>query len=105
MDQLELRPGSRLRSAVDATEVVVVRPPAEPVDLRCGGHPMVPLDANGPAGSAPSPDHAAGTLLGKRYVDAGETLEVLCTKPGGGSLSIGDEPMRVKEAKPLPASD
>jgi hypothetical protein len=105
MDQLELRAGSRLRSAVDATEVVVVRPPGQPVDLRCGGHPMVPLDADGTAGTAPSPDHTRGTLLGKRYVDTDETLEVLCTKPGDGSLSIGDEPMRVKEAKPLPASD
>ena len=105
MDQLELRPGSRLRSAVDATEVVVVKPPAEPVDLRCGGHPMVPLGSDGGAGATPSPDHAGGTLLGKRYVDADQTLEVLCTKPGDGSLSVGDEPLQVKEAKPLPASD
>jgi len=30
---------------------------------------------------------------------------VLCTKPGDGSLSVGDEPLQVKEAKPLPASD
>jgi hypothetical protein len=105
MDQLELRPGSRLRSAVDATEVVVVKPPAGPVDLRCGGHPMVPLGSEGRAGTTPSPDHAAGSLLGKRYVDADQTLEVLCTKPGDGSLSVGDEPLHVKEAKPLPASD
>jgi hypothetical protein len=105
MDQLELRPGSRLRSAVDATEVVVVKPPAGPVDLRCGGHPMVPLGSEAGAGAAPSPDHADGTLLGKRYVDADQTLEVLCTKPGDGSLSIGDEPLQTKEAKPLPASD
>jgi hypothetical protein len=105
MDQLELRPGSRLRSAVDATEVVVVKPPAGPVDLRCGGHPMVPLGSGGGAEATPSPDHAGGTLLGKRYVDADQTLEVLCTKPGEGSLSIGDEPLHVKEAKPLPASD
>jgi hypothetical protein len=105
MDQLELRPGSRLRSAVDATEVVVVKPPAGPVDLRCGGHPMVPLGSEARAGAAPSPDHADGTLLGKRYVDADQTLEVLCTKPGDGSLSIGGEPLQTKEAKPLPASD
>jgi hypothetical protein len=105
MDELELRPGSRLRSAVDATEVVVVKPPAGPVDLRCGGHPMVPLGSEGGAEAAPSPDHAGGTLLGKRYVDADQTLEVLCTKPGDGSLSVGDDPLHVKEAKPLPASD
>ena len=105
MDHLELRPGSRLRSAVDATEVVVVKPPAGPVDLRCGGHPMVPPGADVDAEATPSPDHAGGTLLGKRYVDADQTLEVLCTKPGDGSLSVGDEPLQVKEAKPLPASD
>jgi hypothetical protein len=105
MDELELRPGSRLRSAVDATEVVVVKPPAGPVDLRCGGHPMVPLGSEGGVGATPSPDHAGGTLLGKRYVDADQTLEMLCTKPGDGSLSVGDEPLEIKEAKPLPASD
>jgi hypothetical protein len=105
MEQLELRPGSRLRSAVDATEVVVVKPPIGPVDLCCGGHPMVPMGSDGEAGAAPLPDHAGGTLLGKRYVDADETLEVLCTKPGDGSLSVGDVPLQVKEAKPLPASD
>ena len=105
MEPLELRPGSRLRSIADATEVVVVRPPAQPIDLRCAGHPMVPLDSDAPAGATPSPDHAEGTLLGKRYVDAEQTLEVLCTKPGDGSLSVGDVPLQVKEAKPLPASD
>jgi hypothetical protein len=105
MDPLELRPGSRLRSAVDATEVVVVKPPAGPVDLRCGGHQMVPLGADADAEATPSPDHAGGTLLGKRYVDVDQTLEVLCTKPGDGSLSVGNQPLQVKEAKPLPASD
>jgi hypothetical protein len=103
---LELRAGARLRSAVDATEVVVVRPPAEAIDLRCGGHPMVQLETDSPAGGATlSPDHAGGTLLGKRYVDAEQTFEVLCTKPGDGSLSVGDEALQYKEAKPLPASD
>lgn len=102
---LELRAGSRLRSAVDATAVVVVRAPEQPADLRCGGHPMVPVDAEGVAEAPLSPDHAGGTLLGKRYVDAEQTFEVLCTKPGDGSLSVGDEPLQLKEAKPLPASD
>jgi hypothetical protein len=66
---------------------------------------MLPLGSDGDAGATPSPDHAGGTLLGKRYVDTDQTLEVLCTKPGDGSLSVGDEPLQVKEAKPLPASD
>jgi hypothetical protein len=43
--------------------------------------------------------------MGKRYVDPDETVEVLCTKPGAGSLGIGDALLDLKEAKPLPASD
>jgi len=46
-----------------------------------------------------------GTLLGKRYGDADLGLEILCTKPGRGSLSLHEVPLMVKEAKPLPASD
>jgi hypothetical protein len=47
----------------------------------------------------------AGALLGKRDVDAGDTAEVLCTKAGGGPLSIDATPLLVKETKPLPSSD
>ena len=32
-------------------------------------------------------------------------LEVLCTKGGDGALSVGDAPLLVKGAKPLPSSD
>ena len=42
--------------------------------------------------------------MGKRYVD--ETGgEVLVTKAGAGTLTVGLTPMKLKEAKPLPASD
>jgi hypothetical protein len=102
---MEMRAGARLKSAVDATQVVVVRPPAEAIDLRCGGQPMLAPDAEAPAGVAASADHNRGTLLGKRYVDEGDTFELLCTKPGDASLSVGDEPLKLKEPKPLPASD
>ena len=37
---MELKPGTRLKSAVDTTEVVVVRPGSGDVDVRCGGVPM-----------------------------------------------------------------
>jgi hypothetical protein len=43
--------------------------------------------------------------MGKRYVDPDQTFEVLCTKGGDGSLSVGTDPLVPKEAKPLPASD
>jgi len=42
--------------------------------------------------------------MGKRYVDEGGA-EVLVTKAGVGTLSIGGTPLSLKEAKPLPASD
>ena len=96
--------GTRLRSAVDSTEIIVVKAPADDVDVRCGGTPMLEAGAESPGGTV-DPAFAGGTALGKRYVDAAESLEVLCTKAGEGSLSLGDELMVLKEAKPLPASD
>jgi hypothetical protein len=100
------KPGTRLRSAADTTEVIVIRAPSEQVDLRCGGHPMVAARANGSAGLLPlERELAGGTQLGKRYINEPADLEVLCTKAGAGSLSIGNELLSVKGAKPLPASD
>ena len=104
---MELRPGSRLKSVVCDTQVIVVRAPSEQQDivLCCGGQPMVALDAEAgaPDGLGLDPEQADGTLLGKRYVY--EDLEVLCTKAGKGSLSVGGVRLPLKEAKPLPASD
>lgn len=101
---MEIKPGTRLKSSVDDTEIVVVKPPSEAVDLRCGGHPMSAADADAPAEEL-DPQHAAGTLLGKRYADPNTGLEVLCTKAGSASLSLGDQPLELKDAKPLPSSD
>jgi hypothetical protein len=44
-------------------------------------------------------------LIGKRYECAQCAAEVLCTKQGDGSLTCCGEQMRLKVAKPLPASD
>ncbi len=99
----ELKPGSRFASAVCATEVIVVKGAGE-ADLRCGGSAMTAAGATRGDGD-PAADAAGGTLMGKRYVDADETVEVLCTKPGDGSLGLGDALLDLKEAKPLPASD
>jgi hypothetical protein len=101
---IQLKAGLRLRSATDTAEVVVVKAPADPVDLRCGGHPMVPSDAEvTPAGIESGFD--GGTQLGKRYADEALGLEILCTKAGDGALSVGETVLEVKGAKPLPASD
>ena len=53
----------------------------------------------------PAPGSAGGTLLGKRYVNAAGALELLCVKPGDGSLAVDGEHLVLKEAKPLPSSD
>jgi hypothetical protein len=102
---VDLKPGTRLRSTADETEVVVVKAAAGDVDLRCGGHPMVPLDAAGAPAGGVEAGFDEGTLLGKRYTDEDGGLEVLCTKGGSASLSIGDRLLVVKGAKPLPSSD
>lgn len=98
-----LRPGDQLASTACTTRVVVVRAPAAGSPLiTCGGSPMVPATSAPPA---PSGQGDAVTLIGKRYVDANETLELLCTTSGSGELSCGGAPMSLKAAKPLPASD
>ena len=101
----QLKPGSRLQSAVCDTQVMIVAAPAGEVKLTCGGSPMLEIAAQRPAGGSPDPGASGGTQLGKRYVNAAADLEVLCTKPGKGSLAAGGQPLALKEAKPLPASD
>jgi hypothetical protein len=102
---MKLGPGTRLRSTVCDTELIVVRASGDDVDLRCGGHPMVPLGEDAPLGLALDPAFHDGTALGKRYTDDAGELELLCTKAGKGSLSVGGEALVLKEAKPLPSSD
>ena len=100
---LSLRPGDQLASTVCTTRVVVVRFPTgrQPL-IECGGSPMVA----GTPGAKPSPGGPdAVTLIGKRYVDADGSVELLCTSSGAGTLSCDGEPMTIKSAKPLPASD
>jgi len=102
---MELKPGSRWKSAVCDTEVVVVRATQGDIALECGGHPMVAHAEAKPTGLAASAEHSGGTQPGKRFADDVTGLEVLCTKGGKGSLSIGGRPIGAKEAKKLPASD
>jgi hypothetical protein len=94
-----------MRSAVCATEVMVVAAPADDVEVTCGGAPMIGIKDDPPAGGPVSADAAAGTALGKRYVNEAGDLELLCTKPGEGSLGVGGALLSLKEAKPLPSSD
>jgi hypothetical protein len=90
-----------LKSIADDTEVMVIR--AADGTIECGGAPMAEAR---PAEPAPlSADFSAGTLMGKRYVDADGLYELLCVKPGNGSLSVDGAALTTKDAKPLPASD
>ena len=99
-----IKNGTRLQSQVCNTQVIVVRAAQSLDELRCGGQPMLTLDAERPADGSPDPAFADGTAMGKRYVDEGGA-EVLVTKAGAGSLSVGPTALALKEAKPLPASD
>jgi hypothetical protein len=65
---------------------------------------MVGLETE-PSELEPVDGLTTGSPLGKRLVTATATTEVLVTKAGTGTLSVGDEVLRPKDAKPLPASD
>jgi hypothetical protein len=99
-----IRNGARLQSQVDDTQVIVVKATDALTDLRSGGALMIPLGGSVADGQVIDPALAAGTLMGKRYVDD-TGAEVLVTKAGRGTLSIGTTPLSIKEAAPLPASD
>ena len=101
---MELKAGARLKSVACETQVIVVRAPQGDVEVTCGGAVMVPVDADAP-GAALDASAADGTQLGKRYADEELGLELLCTKAGEGSISVGEAVLEVKGAKPLPASD
>jgi hypothetical protein len=96
-----MKPGTRLKSAVCDAEVMVIR--GSDVIVECGGVPMAEERAT--ASASPSPAFAGGTLIGKRYVDPAGAVELLCVKPGKGSLSIGGVALKTKDAKALPSSD
>ena len=96
-----MKPGTRLKSAACDTEVMVIR--CGDGVIQCGGAPMGEAK---PAEAAPlAADFSGGTLMGKRYVDAAGAFELLCVKPGKGSLSVDGTALVTKDAKPLPASD
>ncbi|MFJ8816453.1 hypothetical protein [Amycolatopsis thermoflava] len=101
---MDLKLGRRLRSQVDATEVIVVRPPAGSVVLACGGHPMIDA-AEQPEQGLTATGIGGGTQLGKRYTTDDGGLELLVTKPGDYAVTADGAPLAPKEAKPLPASD
>jgi|SRR6185312_2498175 len=99
-----IKTGTRLKSQVCDTEVIVIKPGDGLDDLRAGGSPMYEIGSEASGDATLDPNFADGNVMGKRYVDE-SGAEVLVTKAGAGTLSIGDVPLSLKEAKPLPASD
>ena len=100
----ELKPGSRWSSAVDDTEVIVVKAGGDGLSLECGGHPMVPGGSEKPTGLTQDAEFSSGTQVGKRF-EHESGLEVLCTKAGSGTLAVNGAVLPLKESKPLPSSD
>jgi hypothetical protein len=102
---MELKPGSRWKSAVCDVEIVIVRSSAAPAQLECGGHAVVAHADPKPEGLVLAPQAAQGCQPGKRYADETSGLEVLCTKGGQGSLALDGRLLVAKDAKKLPSSD
>lgn len=99
---MDLRPGLKLFSTVSDAQMVVVKAPAEPVEIACGGQPM--SDAE-PGEIAAGDNLGEGPQMGKRYADEEVGIELLCTRPGAGAITVNGTPLELKGAKPLPASD
>ena len=97
------RVGTRWKSAACNTELIIVHAPNRRVDLRCGGHPVIPHGQE--AGEKSTVTNNGGTQVGKRYADADSGLVVMVTKAGDGALAIGDVPLELLQPKLLPSSD
>jgi hypothetical protein len=103
MAKTALKPGGRFKSVVSDAQVMVVKAPAGEHELTCGGAHMLAPNAEG--GGSLAADDAGEVLIGKRYVNADESLELLCTKGGKGTLVFNGTPLEIKQAKQLPSSD
>jgi hypothetical protein len=100
-----LRAGLKLHSAVCDAQVVVVKAPADAVEVGCGGAPMLEDGQAGDAAVSLDASLGDGPQLGKRYADDDLGLELLCTRAGTGALTVDGRPLLLKGAKPLPSSD
>lgn len=99
-----IKPGSRWKSQTCNAEAVVVRPPSAEGTPQCGGIDMVAIDADAES-TSPLSGFDSGCQVGKRYRQESTGLEMLCTKPGQGSLGFAGVALDLVEAKKLPSSD
>ncbi|MGB0908417.1 MAG: hypothetical protein ACPGVT_13065 [Maricaulaceae bacterium] len=96
------KPGTKLTSSVCKTQIMALRIPTSELEITCGGAPM---QVGEPSELGVISGDNTGSLVGKRYVDEGETMEFLCTRGGDGSVSVNGVALGVKQAKQLPSSD
>ena len=98
---MQLKPGLRLKSTVCDGEFMLIKV-GDSEDLTCGGQPLSADDAARVEGDA---DHMNGCVIGKRYVNEENSVEVLCVKSGDGSLYYDGAELMTKDTKKLPSSD
>ena len=95
-----LKPGSRLKSSVCDAEIMVIKAMSGNI-LTCGGAPM----SEEPKKAEANQEQMHGCLIGKRYVNKDETIEVLCVKSGKGSIYCNGMELMTKDTKKLPSPD
>jgi len=99
---MALKPGLRLKSVVCDAELMIIKA-ADGDNLTCGGES---LSDEAPAEKAAgNSDQMNGCVIGKRYVNEAQTIEVLCIKSGDGSLYYNGDELMTKDTKKLPSSD
>lgn len=101
---ITLKPGSRVFSNTCDAEFIAIKAPDAELDLTIGGHPPATVAED----RVRQPVHdgcGGGSKLGKRFVDADGSVELLCIKAGEGVPALGGETLLVKDSKTLPASD
>lgn len=102
---MDLKPGTRWKSAVCDAQFVIIRGSKSAGEFQCGGEAVRPQADTGKPSGTVHPDHARGVLLGKRYTDEQSGFEVLVSMAGKGSLAFDGRILVEKQAKALPASD
>jgi hypothetical protein len=95
--------GLKLKSSTCSTQIIVLKTIAGEHEMQCGGAEMIGM--NETKQDVLNPLFAEGSLTGKRYVNEDESLELLCTKEGEGTLSLDGVKLAVKKPKALPSSD
>jgi hypothetical protein len=102
-DMRAITAGLKLKSSTCGAQVMVLKGIPDQHELQCGGAEMISV--NDTAQNELNPELAGGTLVGKRYVNEDESLELLCIKEGVGTLCLDGEKLRIKQPKALPSSD